>query len=316
MHSFEGNDFLSLKGVDKTDLEFIFDVAKDMEKIILRRTRTNLLADKILGSMFFQASTRTRISFESAMQRLGGGVVGFSDPTMTRAGDYYGESLEDTTRMMEHYADILVIRHPHDGAPAEAANVCGTPVINAGDGYNEHPTQALLDLYTILREKGHLEQLSVAIVGDMNIRGIHSLCYGLSQFQSQVYFVSPKNQSMHPDWITEFKRVGLNYEEHETLDDILKLVDVIYLVMTKGSDFRSAHVDRTEERIETDPAYVIDCKKLANARHDVIVLHPLPRLSELPTDVDSMASARYFVQPYYGVAVRMALLAMIFGRVD
>jgi aspartate carbamoyltransferase catalytic subunit len=216
--------------------------------------------------------------------------------------------------MMEHYADVLVIRHPRDGAPAEAAGTTGVPVINAGDGYNEHPTQALLDLYTILREKGRLDGLTVALVGDMNIRGVHSLALGFAQFQSQVHFVSPEDQRMPVHWLDEFQRVGLRYEEHDTLDEILSLVDVIYLVMTKGSDFRSSRVDRPGGEVETDPAYVIDRQKLARARQDAIVLHPLPRLSELPQDVDPMASARYFAQPYYGVAVRMALLAMILGR--
>jgi aspartate carbamoyltransferase catalytic subunit len=187
-------------------------------------------------------------------------------------------------------------------------------VINAGDGYNEHPTQALLDLYTILREKGRLDGLTVALVGDMSIRGIHSLAVGLAQFQSQVHFVSPSDQRMPADWISHIRRLGLAYEEHATLDDVLGDVDVIYLVMTKGSDFRSSRVDQPDKEIETDLTYTIDRQKLLHAKRGAILLHPLPRLSELPVDVDVMASAKYFVQPYYGVAVRMALLAMILGR--
>lgn len=314
MHAFEGQDFVSMIDVQRTDLELIFDVAQEMEKTILKRTRTDLLHDKILGSMFFQASTRTRISFESAMQRLGGGVVGFSDPSMTRAGDYYCESLADTTRMMEHYADVLVIRHPEDLAPARAAGVTGVPVINAGDGYNEHPTQALLDLYTILREKGHLDGLHVALVGDLNIRGMHSLPLGLAQFQSHAYFISPPDQSMPDPWLLEFQRAGLHYKELTTIDDVLTELDVIYLVMTQSADFRVSRVDPTAERARPPEEYVIDPEKLKRAKPDAILLHPLPRMSELPEEVDSMAHARYFVQSYYGVAVRMALLALLLGR--
>jgi aspartate carbamoyltransferase catalytic subunit len=314
MHAFEGKDFLTLKGVERSDLELVFDVARRMEKIILSRTRGDLLRDKILGLMFFQASTRTRISFESAMQRLGGGVVGFADPSMTRAGDYYRESLHDTVRMMENYADVLVIRHPQDGAPAEAAAVSGVPVINAGDGYNEHPTQGLLDLYTIFREKGHLDGLSVALIGDMSIRVTHSLPLGLAQFQSRVYFISPSGQSMPDPWLAEFQRVGLDYAELEKVDDVLDELDVIYLIGVKGTDFHVARVEPGTERPLTSEDYVINREKLAQAKSNVIVLHPLPRTDELPKDVDSMASARYFVQSYYGVAMRMALLALILGR--
>jgi aspartate carbamoyltransferase catalytic subunit len=314
MHAFEGQDFLTMKNVGRSDLELVFEVAREMEKTVLKRTRISLLQDKILGTMFFQASTRTRISFESAMQRLGGGVVGFSDPSMTRAGDYYGESIGDTTRMMEHYADVLVIRHPHDFAPAEAAAATGVPVVNAGDGYNEHPTQALLDLYTILREKGRLDGLDVALVGDLNIRGMHSLPLGLAQFQSRAYFISPPDQCMPAPWLSEFQRAGLHYQEVSTIDDVLAKLDVIYLAMTKSADFRVSRVEPTTEKRKTPKEYVIDPEKLKRANPEVILLHPLPRTSELPEDVDPMGNARYFVQSYYGVAVRMALLALILGR--
>ncbi len=315
MHAFSGMDILTLKGVCRADLEFLFDLSRSMETILRNRTRSNLLADKLLGLAFFQVSTRTRISFESAMQRLGGGVVGFSDPKTTRAGDYYSESLYDTVRMMESYADLLVIRHPKDGAPAEAAAATDIPVINAGDGYNEHPTQGLLDAYTMLREKGRLENLHVAMVGDMHMRVMHSLPFALAAFCAQVTFVSPKDQALPDRWREDFHKVGLRFEECESLDGLLPELDVIYLMSTKTPSYSQGRVDAGVEHEPTPRPYIIDRAKLEKAKKDLIVLHPLPRADELPVEIDATGAARYFVQAHYGVAVRMALLAAIMGRV-
>jgi aspartate carbamoyltransferase catalytic subunit len=314
MHAFSGMDFLTLRGVCRADMEFLFDLARSMETILRNRTRTTLLADKLMGLAFFQVSTRTRISFESAIQRLGGGVVGFADPKTTRAGDYYAESLYDVVRMMENYADLLVIRHPRDGAPAEAAAATDIPVINAGDGYNEHPTQALLDAYTILREKGRLDGLQIAMVGDMNMRVMHSLPFALAAFCSQVYFVSPKEQAQPDKWKAEYDKVGLRYEEHESLEGILHELDVIYLMGTKTPSYAQGRVDANTEHEPTPRPYVINREKLEKTKKDLIVLHPLPRADELPVDIDTMGAARYFVQAHYGVAVRMAILAALMGR--
>lgn len=314
MYAFSGKDFLTLKGVCRADIEYLFDMSRSMESILRQRTRTNLLADKLLGVAFFQVSTRTRMSFESAAQRLGGGVVGFSDPKTTRAGDYYAESLYDVVRMMESYADMLVIRHPKDGAPAEAAAATDIPVINAGDGYNEHPTQGLLDAYTIYREKGRLDGLQIALVGDMNMRVLHSLPLALAAFGSQVYFISPKDQAQPDIWRAEYQKVGLKYKELETLDGILPELDVIYLMSTKTPSYSQGRVEASMEHESTPRPYIIDREKLERARKDVIVLHPLPRADELPVEIDAMSAARYFVQAQYGVAVRMALLAAIMGR--
>lgn len=315
MHAFSGKDFLTLKGIGRADLEFLFDLARSMETILRNRTRTNLLADKLLGLAFFQVSTRTRISFESAMQRLGGGVVGFTDPKTTRAGDYYAESLYDVVKMMESYADLLVIRHPRDGAPVEAADATDIPVINAGDGYNEHPTQGLLDAYTILREKGRLEGLQIAIVGDMAMRVMHSFPLALAAFSPLVYFVSPKDQAQPECWREEYQKVGLRYEELESLDDILPDLDVIYLMGTKTPSYAQGRVDAGAAHEATPRPYIVDRDKLARAKKELIILHPLPRADELPVEIDAMNAARYFVQAHYGVAVRMALLAAIMGRV-
>lgn len=310
----EGSDILSLEGIQRDELESIFETSRAMEEILRRRSRESLLADKVLGLAFFQVSTRTRISFESAMQRLMGGVVGFADPKTTRAGDYYQESLHDVMRMMEHYADAVVIRHPRDHAPAEAASYVDIPVINAGDGYNEHPTQSLLDVYTILRERGHLDDMRIALVGDMNMRVMHSLPFALAPFSPQVYFVSPPDQAMPEAWLERFRRSGLAFEQRTDLEAILGDLDVIYLMGTKTPSYAKGLTERPSERPRTPAPYVIDIEKLQRARSDLILLHPLPRTDELPPEVDQTEAARYFRQAYYGVAVRMALLAMIFGR--
>jgi aspartate carbamoyltransferase catalytic subunit len=314
MHSFLGSDFVTVKGVERADYELIFDVAREMEEILRSRTRSALLEDKILGLMFFQVSTRTRTSFESAMTRLKGGVVGFADPKTTRAGDYYQESLYDVTRMMEHYADVLVMRHPTEGAPAEAASFTDVPVISGGDGYNEHPTQALLDMYTILRERGSLERVNIALVGDMNMRVMHSLALALAQYRANVALVSPKEDATPKEWLEEYDRAGLNYQEVYSIDDVIEDMEVAYMVGVKPPDFHIGRSEAAKVVHETPAEFLLDRKKLSRAREDMIILHPLPRKTELPKDVDTHASSRYFVQAYYGVAVRMALLALILGK--
>jgi aspartate carbamoyltransferase catalytic subunit len=311
---FEGKDFISLKGIKRSDLELIFDKAFAMEKIVETRTRTDLLSDKMLGVAFFQVSTRTRMSFESAMMRLGGGVVGFADPKTTRSGDYYAESLQDVMRMMNGYADAIVIRHPQSGAPAEAALAAEVPVINAGDGYNEHPTQSVQDVFTMLKAKGKIDGLKIALVGDQNMRVMHSLPLALAQFNTQLYFVSPKDQAMPQSWLDEFNKVGLNYEQRVDLEDILKELDVIYLMGTKTPSYAEGRTDVKVDRPQTPHPYIIDREKISRAKKDLIVMHPLPRVDELPTDVDSMKAAYYFKQANFGVAVRMAILALVFGK--
>jgi aspartate carbamoyltransferase catalytic subunit len=315
MNTFKRKDLVTLKGIKRDDLDLLFDIARQMEPVVQQRTRIDLLKDKVLGIAFFQVSTRTRMSFESAMVRLGGGIVGFSDPKTTRAGDYYAESLHDVVRMMESYADVLVIRHPQDGAPAEAASITDIPVINGGDGYNEHPTQSLLDVYTILQEKGDLDGLRIALVGDMNMRVMHALPLALAQYKIHVDFVSPPEQSMPEHWLNEYQRLGLSYEERANLDDILEDLDVIYLMGTKTPSYAEGRTEtKKDDRPLTPKPFVIDKEKLEHAKPGLIVLHPLPRTDELPMHVDTMDAARYFVQARYGVTLRMALLGLIMGR--
>ena len=314
MNTFANCDLVTLIGKQREDFELVFNTSRKMEPIVDQRSRNNLLANKVLGVAFFQSSTRTRVSFESAMVRLGGAVVGFSDPKTTRAGDYYSESLEDVVRMMESYSDLLVIRHPQDFAPEKAAGVVEIPTINAGDGYNEHPTQALLDMYTILRKKGHIDGLKIALVGDMNMRVMHSLPVALASYDTKLFFVSPPDQSLPDRWLNEIRKVGLNFEELSDLDGIIDNLDVIYLMGTKTPSYAKGHLDTPSERPKTPDHYIIGKDKLAKAKEDLILLHPLPRTDELPKDVDHMPQAHYFIQARYGVIVRMALLALIAGE--
>ena len=314
MSFYEGKDLVTLEGITRPDLEQLFDLAERMEVILNKRDRVQLLSDKVLGLAFFQVSTRTRISFESAMVRLGGAVVGFADPKTTRAGDYYAESLSDVMRMMEGYADMVVIRHPQDGAPAEAARAVEVPVINAGDGYNEHPTQSLLDVYTIYRQKGAIDDLRIGLVGDMNMRVMHALPIALAQFDCHVDFVSPSDRRMPARWLNLYRDLGLRFEEHENMDSILNQLDVIYLMGTLTPSYSAGRTDTASGHPVTPREYVVDLKTLAGAKPEAIVLHPLPRTDELPAEVDRTAHARYFEQAHLGVAVRMALLALIQGR--
>jgi aspartate carbamoyltransferase catalytic subunit len=314
MNCFEGKDLVTVRGLERSDLDLLFTNARKMEAIAKGGTRSSLLNDKMLGLMFFQVSTRTRMSFESAMKRLGGATVGFADPKTTRAGDYYAESLNDMVHMMENYADVLVIRHPQDGAAAEAARIADRPVINAGDGYNEHPTQALLDLYTILREMGRLDDLKVGMVGDLNIRVHHSLALGLALYNTKAYFISPPDVTMPATWLEEFQQVGLDFEETSSLEEVIEDLDVIYLLPVRSPSYSVGRAEAETKRIPLPQEFVLDEGKLGKVKPDAIVLHPLPRTEELPPENDGHPSARYFEQAYYGVPVRMALLAMILGR--
>jgi len=312
MHDFENKDFLTVKGLERADIEAIFDASNKMEKILKDRTRIDLLKDKILGVAFFQVSTRTRMSFESAMQRLGGGVVGFSDPKTTRAGDYYAESIQDVARMMESYCDAMVIRHPENGAPEKAAEVINIPVINAGDGYNEHPTQGLLDVYSILKAKGRIDGLKIGLVGDTSMRVMHSLNLVLSHFDVEVQMISTPEKALSEPWRNEYKKAKLRFIERIDFDEALKEVDVLYMFQTKTPSYSEGRSEAKQERPKQP--FIITSEKLEKAKRDIIILHPLPRTEELPTEIDSKPAAYYFVQAYYGVAVRMALLAYIFGK--
>src|SRR5512142_2954795 len=196
MRSFAGRDILSLKEFERNEVFHVFEVAKQMEVIARARKNVDLLKEKTLVTAFYQPSTRTRLAHEAAMHRLGGHVTGFSDAKMTRAGDWYQESIKDTVHMLEYYGDVIVMRHFQQGAPAEAAKWSSVPIVNAGDGWGEHPTQVLTDLYTIWKELGTIDGLTFLCIGDMRMRTMHSISYALTQFDAEVIYVSPPDMSL------------------------------------------------------------------------------------------------------------------------
>src|SRR5919201_893847 len=212
MRSFRGRDILSLKEFERNEFEHVFDVADELRPIAERRQNTDLLKDKTLLTAFYQPSTRTRLATEAAMHRLGGHVLGFSDAKMTRAGDFYQESIKDTVHMLEFYGDVIAMRHFQQGAPAEAAKWASVPIINCGDGWGEHPTQVLTDLYTVQRELGGIDGTRWLLVGDMRMRTMHSILYAFSQFDAKAYVVAPSEMSLLPEFTAELDERNVRYE--------------------------------------------------------------------------------------------------------
>jgi aspartate carbamoyltransferase catalytic subunit len=317
MRSFIGRDILSLKDFEREEFFRVFQVAKDLEPIARDRRNSDLLKNKTLLTAFYQPSTRTRLAHEAAMHRLGGHVLGFSDAKMTRAGDFYQESIKDTVHMLEFYADVIAMRHFQQGAPAEAAKWASVPVINCGDGWGEHPTQVLTDLYTVLGEKGRIDGLHFLCIGDMRMRTMHSIGYALTQFDCQATFISPPDMSPTDEFKAELRERNLRFREVEHVEQAIADADVIYMEpvvqpdYTKSRDERGASVGMTPEN------YKVTRELLARkAKPDSIVLHSLPRMDELPADVDATRHARYWQEAFNGVVTRMALLALVLGAVE
>jgi len=317
MRSFLGKDILSLKDFERAEFFRIFEAAAELEPIARDRRNTDLLAHKTLVTAFYQPSTRTRLAHEAAMHRLGGHVTGFSDAKNTRAGDWYQESIKDTVKMLEYYGDVIVMRHFKQGAPAEAAKWASVPVINAGDGWGEHPTQVLTDLYTILNEMGTIDGLNFLCIGDMRMRTMHSLSYALTQFDTKVFYVSPPDMSLTDDFKKELDAKNLQYEEAKHVADVIDQADVIYMEPVVQPDYTKARQEASKEKGLTPANYQITRKLLAEkAKSDSIILHSLPRMDELPSDVDGTRHARYWEEAFNGVVMRMALLALILGAME
>jgi aspartate carbamoyltransferase catalytic subunit len=316
MRSFNGRDILSLKEFGREEYFRIFEVGDRLAPFARDRRNTDLLAHKTLVTAFYQPSTRTRLAHEAAMHRLGGHVLGFSDAKMTRAGDFYQESIKDTVRMLEFYGDAIVMRHFQQGAPHEAAKWASIPVINAGDGWGEHPTQVLTDLYTIIHEKGRLDGLKFLLIGDMRMRTMHSISYAMSQFDIDAYYVSPPEMSLTDDFKGEIKALNLNFKEIEHVEEAIGEVDVIYMEPVVQPDYTKSRDERTGDVGMTPANYKVTKDLLRKAKQDSIILHSLPRMDELPADVDDTRHARYWIEAYNGVVVRMALLALIMGAME
>jgi aspartate carbamoyltransferase catalytic subunit len=316
MRSFAGRDILSLDGFERAEFEHVFAVADELEPIARRRRNTDLLADKTLVTAFYQASTRTRLAHEAAMHRLGGHVLGFSDAKMTRAGDFYQESIKDTVHMLEYYGDAIVMRHFQQGAPHEAARWASIPVINGGDGWGEHPTQVLTDLYTVQRELGSVDGRTFLAIGDMRMRTIHSLGYALTQFDAEMIAVAPPELSLTSEFKSELAAQNLVVREVEHVADAIAEADVIYMEPVVQADYTSGREERGDDVGRTPENYQVTRELLAKAKPSAMILHSLPRMDELPVDVDATRHARYWQEAYYGVVMRMSLLSLVMGAME
>lgn len=316
MRSFAGRDILSLKGFEREEYFHVFDVADELEPIARERRNSDLLAEKTLLTAFYQPSTRTRLAHEAAMHRLGGHVLGFSDVKTTRAGDFYQESIKDTVHMLEYYGDVIVMRHFQQGAPAEAARWASVPIINAGDGWGEHPTQVLTDLYTIWHEKGTLDGLHFALVGDMRMRTMHSMSYAMARFDIEASYIAPEDMSLTEEFKKELDDLNLIYREVDHIEEVITDADVIYMEPVVQPDYTKARDEREGDVGLTPANYQVTRPLMRKARPDSIILHSLPRMDELLPEVDDTRHARYWAEAYNGVVMRMALLALVLGAME
>ena len=292
---------------DLESLEAIFSMSEEMEQIV-QHYGSNILNRRVMATLFYEPSTRTRLSFESAMARLGGTVL-TTESAQEFSSAAKGETLEDTIRVVAGDADVIVLRHFESGASQQAAEVAGIPVINAGDGTGQHPTQSLLDMYTIRREIGQIDSISIALVGDLaNGRTVRSLCYLLAKYKSpKIYFVAPSVVRMKEDIKEYLHRHNTDFEEVEDLHAVAREVDVIYQTRIQRERFG----DRLHEYEQARGKYIIDQTVLDCMRKEAIVMHPLPRVDEIDTVVDGDPRAAYFRQAHNGLYVRMALLRML-----
>ena len=267
---------------------------------------SDMLHGKILATLFFEPSTRTRLSFEAAMSKLGGTSIGFAEPKV--AAIKKGENLADTIRVVENYADILVLRHPLEGAARLAAEFADVPVINAGSGAEEHPTQALLDLYTIMKEKGTIDGLNITLMGDLRYgRTVHSLAYALSLYNVKLSLVSPELLRMRRE-VSDAIKKKITIKEGRAVEEVLPETDVLYVTRIQEERFPDP-----AEYAKVSGTYKIDVNTLKDAKKDLIIMHPLPRVDEIDHEVDNTPYARYFQQVWNGIVTRTALLALIFG---
>ena len=304
---FKGKDIISIKDFSKKEINYLLNYSKKMIPYAKGIKFKNILNGKVLSSLFFEPSTRTRLSFESSMNRLGGKVVGFSDPSGT--SQKKGESLADTIRMADSHSDAIVIRHPHEGAARLAAEFAEVPVLNAGDGAGRHPTQCLLDLFTILSEKKRIEKNKVVLLGDLKYgRTVHSLAYALSLYNVDLVFVSPASLKMPKEVIDECKELGVEPTQTSNLEKAIRDADVLYVTRIQRERFPDA-----EEYNRVVGTYRVDNDLLKSGKENLIVMHPLPRVSEINPEVDKTPHAVYFKQAFNGVPVRMALLSLVLG---
>jgi aspartate carbamoyltransferase len=307
-NGFFGQDILSVRQFDRDKLQFIYRVADEMRSLVKRFGKANLLDGKILANLFYEPSTRTSSSFQAAMLRLGGRTISINEVHYSSVTK--GESLPDTVRTLESYCDLTVLRHPQKGASALAAQYARKPVINAGDGAGEHPTQALLDIYTIEDDLKRLDGLKVAMMGDLKYgRTVHSLTRLLCLYDTEFTFVSPEMLRLPAEIGDELRASGHRYTEQTELGDALGEIDVLYITRVQKERFEDpAQYEQLKD------VYVVDLDLLSGAKQDMIVMHPLPRVYELSMGVDDDPRAAYFRQMENGMYIRMALLAAVLGK--
>ena len=303
MNNFSQNDIISIRDLSKDDLEKIYSKTNEIMEMEAEQRR-EIARGKTLGYLFFEPSTRTRLSFQSAMALLGGTSFGIADATSSSVQK--GESLADTVRIMSGYTDAIVLRHSLDGSSKFAAEVSSKPVINAGSGTEEHPTQAIQDLYTIKKELGKIDGKNIGIVGDLKYgRTVYSLLYGLSNYDVNVHLISPESLKIRSDSTYNLKE-NLSYTESENLDEYIEDLDVLYVTRIQKERFPDE-----EEYVKVKGSYVIGQDIVNKMKEDSILLHPLPRIDEISTDVDSAKQAKYFQQAEYGKFTRAAILSLL-----
>ena len=306
MNEFYGKDIISVRDLDKEKLETIFNATEKIIQLDPNRRR-EIARGQTLGYLFFEPSTRTRLSFQAAMALLGGTSLGISD--VTSSAIQKGESLADTVRIMSLYSDVLVLRHTLDGSSRFAAEVSSKPVINAGSGTEEHPTQAIQDLFTIKKEKKKIDGLKIGIVGDLKYgRTVYSLLYALKNYDVEVHLISPEALKIRPDSVYEIKK-ELSFTETTNIEEHIDDLDVVYVTRIQKERFPDE-----EEYLKVKGSYVIGLDMLKKMKDDAIILHPLPRLDEISTDVDKTKQAKYFEQAEYGKFTRAALLGLILNK--
>lgn len=296
---------ISINDFSRDEIDFVLKKSAVMEKKLYGSTTSSLMKGRILANLFFEPSTRTRMSFEAAMKRLGGVTIGFDHPGIS--SEVKGETIADTVRIVSGYADVIVIRHPVEGSARLASEYSDSPIINGGDGANQHPTQTLLDLYTIKKEFKRIDDLSICIIGDLKYgRTVHSLTSALENYDVSIKFISPKELKAPRQMVKTLTEKGISVKETAKLN--IKDCDVVYVTRIQKERFPDP---QEYERVKD--AYILNKKSLEGIQDNAIIMHPLPRVSEICPDVDSTQYARYFEQARNGMPVRMALLCLVCG---
>lgn len=303
--SFQKDHVVSIKDFSVDEIDCVLEVAKEMTSILESGKADNRLEGKVLANLFFEPSTRTMLSFDTAMKRLGGNTIGFASSKASSVKK--GETLADTIKVAAGYADIVVLRHPQEGAARLASEFSDKPILNAGDGAGQHPTQTLLDMYTIWEEKGSISGNHIGIAGDLKYgRTVHSLTHALSMYDTDLTFIAPPSLQMPEEILNELDEKGVEYGTEEELDGAINDIDVLYMTRIQRERFPT-----DEEYYKVASVYNLRKKMLDDVEDDLIIMHPLPRVNEISEDVDDTKHARYFQQAANGVPTRMALLALL-----